>query len=112
MSHDSIGMVRSLRPVRPSATPTRLAIRKTTERSTISTSRSWFSIAASSPPTSVSSHSDTAMIMLLGPTIWKTVGISASDPRRGLIVAAVAAGTRRKNQAQIGADRPPADTAS
>jgi hypothetical protein len=27
-------------------------------------------------------------------------------------VAAVAAGTRRKNQAQIGADRPPADTAS
>jgi hypothetical protein len=39
-------MVRSLRPVRPSATPTGLAVRKTTERSTISTSRSWFSIAA------------------------------------------------------------------
>jgi hypothetical protein len=69
-------------------------------------------IAASSPPASVSSRGDTAMIMLLGPTIWRTVRISGSDPRRWLIVAAVAAGTRRKNQAQIGADRPPAGTAS
>jgi hypothetical protein len=61
-------MVLSLRPVRSGDTGP-LAVRKTTERSTISTSRGWFSIAASSRLTSLSSHSYTAMITLLGPTI-------------------------------------------
>lgn len=52
-------------------------------------------MAASSPLTSVSSRSQTAMMTLFGPAICRTVRISGSAPRRGLIVVAAAAGMRR-----------------